>query len=83
MAGLEVAYRQGLLAIRTLWSSFKEWLIGLFADMFAGIFQMLADFQAKLVGGVNYIREKLGFEPIQGLQFVDNWAAGEPTKPAR
>ncbi|MFM7846900.1 MAG: hypothetical protein ACKPEY_22060, partial [Planctomycetota bacterium] len=43
MAGLEVAYRRGLLAIRTLWSSFKEWLVGLFADMFAGIFQMLAD----------------------------------------
>jgi uncharacterized membrane protein len=80
MAGLEVAYRQGLLAIRTLWSGFKEWLIGLFADMFAGIFQMLADFQAKLVGGVNYIREKLGFEPIQGLQFVDNWAAGAADK---
>jgi hypothetical protein len=35
--------------------------------MFAGIFQMLADFQAKLVGGVNYIREKLGFEPDPGL----------------
>jgi hypothetical protein len=80
MAGLEVAYRQGLLAIRTLWSGFKEWLLGLFADMFAGIFQMLADFQAKLVGGVNYIREKLGFEPIQGLQFVDNWAAGAAEK---
>lgn len=80
MAGLEVAYRQGLLAIRTLWSGFKEWLIGLFADMFAGIFQMLADFQAKLVGGVNYIREKLGFEPIQGLKFVDDWAAGAADK---
>ena len=66
-----------------LWSQFKEWLVGLFADMFAGIFQMLADFQAKLVGGVNYIREKLGFAPIEGLQFVDNWAAGAavPTLP--
>lgn len=76
MAGLEVAYRRGLLAIRTLWSSFKEWLVGLFADMFAGIFQMLADFQARLVGGINYIREQLGFEGIEGLAFVDHWAAG-------
>lgn len=83
MAGLEVAYRRGLLAIRTLWSGFKEWLVGLFADMFAGIFQMLADFQAKLVGGINAIREKLGFESIQGLKFVDNWAAGAADQAGR
>ena len=76
MAGLEVAYRRGLLAIRTLWSDYKEWLTGLFADMFAGIFQMLADFQAKLVEGVNYIREQFGFEAIQVQTFVDDWAAG-------
>ena len=36
--------------------------------MFAGIFQMLADFQAKLVGGVNYIRNsvKVVIDAYQG-----------------
>jgi hypothetical protein len=65
-----------LLSIRTLWSEYKEWLIGLFADMFANLFQMLADFQAKLVDGVNFLREQFGLAPIQGMQFVEDWAAG-------
>jgi hypothetical protein len=80
MAGLEVAYRRGLLSIRTLWSEYKEWLVGLFADMFANLFQMLADFQSKLVDGVNFLREQFGLAPIQGMQFVEDWAAGAADK---
>jgi hypothetical protein len=74
MAGLNLAWQKGIYALKSLWAGFKEWLIGLFADMFASIFQKLADFQAALVGGVNYIREKLGFNPIEGFEFIDNLA---------
>lgn len=74
MAGLNLAWQKGVFALKSLWAGFKEWLIALFADMFASIFQKLADFQASLVGGINYIREKLGFESIQGFEFVDNLA---------
>jgi hypothetical protein len=74
MAGLNLAWQKGIYALKSLWAGFKEWLIGLFADMFASIFQKLADFQAALVGGVNYIREKLGFNPIEGFAGIDNLA---------
>jgi hypothetical protein len=74
MAGLNLAWQKGIYALKSLWAGFKEWLIGLFADMFASIFQKLADFQASLVGGVNYIREKLGFNPIEGFAGIDNLA---------
>jgi len=77
MAGLNLAWQKGVFALKSLWAGFKEWLIGLFADMFAAIFQKLADFQASLVGGVNFIREKLGFNPIEGFAGIDNLADQE------
>jgi hypothetical protein len=74
MAGMNVAWQKGVYALKSLWAGFKEWLIGLFADMFSTIFQKLAEFQAMLVGGVNAIRGKLGFEAIQGFGGIDKLA---------
>jgi hypothetical protein len=77
MAGLNLAWQKGVFALKSLWAGFKEWLIGLFADMFAAIFQKLVDFQASLVGGVNFIRKKLGFNPIEGFAGIDALADQE------
>lgn len=80
MAGLNVAWQKGVFALKSLWAGFKEWLISLFADMFAAIFQKLADFQATLVGGINAIREKLGFDPIEGFAGIDAMATQQKSR---
>lgn len=80
MAGLNMAWQKGVFALKSLWATFKEWLIGLFADMFAGIFQKLADFQRELVGGVNSLREQMGMAPIKGFEFIDNMASQQKSR---
>lgn len=67
MSGLEVAVRQGLLYVMGSFEEFKADVLQLFAGMVSAIGNSLSELNKEATAAVNFVREKLGLDPIQGI----------------
>ena len=64
MAGLKLAWRQGVASGMNLWAGFRAWMISLFADMFATLTTNLASFLQGFVDLYNGVRAKFKLDAI-------------------